>query len=238
MMEKDNIVNSQNVETDDAKTLFVSTFADKDDAEIVAILAAWLSNGMQGEEYALHTIVDEIMQGKPSEYVKNYAPYMNFGDVAENQCFFRIFSYGNLDALIQAIKRAKSQYGGIQEAFEAVMTKKKRIKHVHEAFAVLFGGGTMFPTRKSNSTFYRYNLLYYWLTFKLKIWTLCPFDDVALLPCNDKVFAEAFKRGLTKRKWKSTLVNVEALTNTARSIFGESFSDFFKLYDVLFFSND
>ena len=238
MNTNDIIIASRNVDTDDELSLFVCTFPEKSDAEIVAVLAAWLSNGWTGENYALHTIVDEIMQGKPSHYVENYVPYMNFGDVASNQCFFRMFSYGNLDALIQAIKRAKSQYGGIQEAFEAVMTKKKRIKHVHEAFAVLFGGGTMFPTRKSNSTFYRYNLLYYWLTFKLKIWTLCPFDDVALLPCNDKVFTEAFKRGLTKRKWKSTLVNVEALTNTARSIFGENFSDFFKLYDVLFFSND
>lgn len=235
---KEIITASKMVNTDDEKSVFISSFSDKSDAEIVAVLTVWLTNGLQGEEYALHTLVDEIMQGKPNHYVENYVPYMNFGGVASNQCFFRMFSYGNLDALIQAIKRAKSQYGGIQEAFEAVMTKKKRIKHVHEAFAVLFGCGTMFPTRKSNSTFYRYNLLYYWLTFKLKIWTLCPFDDVALLPCNDKVFAEAFKRGLTNRKWKSTLLNVEALTNTARSIFGENFSDFFKLYDVLFFSND
>ena len=239
MMEKDNIVNSQNVETDDAKTLFVSTFVDKEDAEIVAILSAWLSNGMQGEEYALHTIVDEIMQGKPSEYVKNYAPYMNFGDVAGNQCFFRIFSYGNMDALIQAIKRVKQKYGSFQKAVELVLSKKKRFKYIHEAFAFLIGGNnTMFPTRKSNGTFYRYNLLYYLLAYKLRIWESFKFDDKALLPCNDKVFENALKKNITKRKWKSTLINVEALTSTAKSMFGDSTDEYFKLYDILFFCND
>ena len=124
MNTNDIIIASRNVDTDDELSLF--SRSQKSDAEIVAVLAAWLSNGLTGENYALRTIVDEIMQGKPSHYVENYVPYMNFGDVASNQCFFRMFSYGNLDALIQAIKRAKSQYGGIQEAFEAVMTKKKK----------------------------------------------------------------------------------------------------------------
>ena len=74
MNTNDIIIASRNVDTDDELSLFVSTFQKKSDAEIVAVLAAWLSNGLTGENYALHTIVDEIMQGKPSHYVENYVP--------------------------------------------------------------------------------------------------------------------------------------------------------------------
>lgn len=239
-MTKSEIITSlKDIDTDDDMSIIVSMSFGKSDAEIVAVLAAWLSNGLQGESYALLSIVEEIMQGKPSEYIENYVPYMNFGDVANNQCFFRMFSYGNLDALMKSIKREKERFGDLQEAFEEYMSRPiYGCNFVHDSFAKMFGHGTMFPSNKSNGTFYRYNLLYYWLTYKLKIWHINPYDDVALLPCNDKIFSNAYIRGFTKKKLKSTCANAAVLTDIAHSIFVDNFSQFFKLYEYLAFCDD
>lgn len=226
------ITASKTVNTDDKKSVFISSFHDKSDAEIVAVLTAWLTNGLQGEDYALHTIVDEIMQGKPSEYVDNYLPFMNFGDVAAKQCFFRMFTYENLHNLIQSIKNARSKYGSLQGAFESVMSRKKnKCKSVHDAFAIMFSGNTMFPTRESNCTFYRYNLLYYLLAYKLNIWDDDKYNCFAKLPCNDDIFDKAFEFGVITKKRQSTLVNVLYLTDIAKELYGDK--DFFILYDVL-----
>ena len=228
---KEIITASKMVNTDDEKSVFISSFSDKSDAEIVAVLTVWLTNGLQGEEYALHTLVDEIMQGKPSEYIDNYLPFMNFGDVAAKQCFFRMFTYENLHNLMQSIKDVKVKYGSLQVAFDNTMSKKRnKCKHIHDAFAILFSGNTMFPTRNSNCTFYRYNLLYYLLTHKLGIWS-DKYMSYAQIPCNDKIFNKAFEIGVIKKRSQSTLVNVLSLTNAAKIIFGDV--EFLRLYDVL-----
>lgn len=239
-MKKSELINKAfSVGTDDEKTLFVSTFAhNPDEEEIVAILSAWLSNGTRGELYAIDHLVNDIMQKKPKEYLENYygeAPSEKF---VLSQSFFRQTTHYHLARLLEKIRKIQlSQKPELQDTFEYLMSRpKNKCTFIHDAFAEMFGGETMFPTRESNGTFYRFNLLYYWLTYKLKIWHLNPYKDAALLPCNDKIFTGAYELGVVSKRMTSNLKSTIALTEIAREWFGDK--DFYKMYELLNFYND
>lgn len=218
------------VNGDTPMSLFISSFDSDDDKFVVCVICAWLSNGYDNETYMARHIVDDIMQGKPSEYVRKYSCLDNIVKTSDkNASFFCLLTYKNFDNLCLSLRRI-FECGGISFVQDTLNKKRRRRMYAHNLLIGMFGDGVGFPTSKSNGTFYRLNLLLYWLTYKTHIIHCSP--TLLLLPCNDRVLERACEmRVVVNKKLRHNLKNAEHLTNVARSMFAGD--EFYKLYEFL-----
>lgn len=228
-MTKENIIEmAYKVDTDDAYTSFISTFADDYNMLIVAIISSWVQNGERDMFYTIQKIVNEKMESNPSLFVLSHKRECGY-----NESFCENISDNNFVNLINTIKKVTLFQGGVRNAYEQYMSSSRhRCKYSHEAMSIIFGYGTHFPSISCKGTFFRYNLLLYWLSYKFGLWSDMDTKRV-LLPCNDKIFANAKRFGVTDVKYKSTLSSTIKLTNIARDWFGDA--DFWKMYEFLNF---
>lgn len=180
-----------------------------------AFVCAWLTNGLRLEREMIKRACDGFGQ-----YVT--------GTQSRNKSFFAYFTDGNLAELTDRYMKYVSSFGSLHSAFIHYAVERPH-EYAHEILAYMFGGGTGFQTLNSNGAFYRYNLLLYWLVFKLRVW-----DDVwtetILLPCNDRTFSRAYDFRIFKHHRKTNLQNTVELTKFARGLFGD---EFYKLYEIL-----
>lgn len=218
------------VDSDNEKSLFISTFTEKRNAEVVAVLGAWMDNGFKHEDVVFENFVlSEMIWTLP--YVLNYGKDGKWKEKG-SASMIGILTYLNLHNLLTKLYETYIMNEDLEHAFYKYFQNYKRhkCKYAHDALSLIFSGNTGFPTIRNNGTFYRYNLLFYWLTYKLKIWK---YASIGLLPCNDKIFENAYKYGVIPKRMKSTLTNTIKLTEIAKEMFGDN--DFYKLYEFLNF---
>lgn len=218
------------VDSDNEKSLFISTFTEKRNAEVVAVLGAWMDNGFKYEDVVFENFVlSEMIWVLP--YVLNYGKDGKWKEKG-SASMIGILTYSNLHNLLTKLYETYIMNEDLEHAFYKYFQNYKRhkCKYAHDALSFIFSGNTGFPTIRNNGTFYRYNLLFYWLTYKLKIWK---YTSIGLLPCNDKIFENAYKFGVIPKRMKSTLTNTIKLTEIAKEMFGDN--DFYKLYEFLNF---
>ncbi len=228
-MTKQEIINLvSQVDVCDEKASFISTFGDKKEKEIVAVISAWLSNGVRNEDYVLKSIICGEMKGQPIDFLQDYRVTGCYKD-REYESLCGLLTYHHFHHLLIRLYSISKGSDTLQEAYLYTLTKKKP-PFSHDAFVRLLGKNTGFQTTKTNGTFYRFNLLFYWLTYRLNVW-----QDVdttnAILPCNDKVFDNAYRLGIVEKPIKANLKNAVMLTNKAREWLGNN--DFYKLYEIL-----
>lgn len=227
MTKEELVKKAYEINSDDEKSLLISSFSDKQDAFIVAVICAWVSNDIypNSEYYMAKHIVNEIMCGKPKKYIDNYT-YLDNVDprIRENKnlSMFNILTLKNFDNLCLSLKIKRE-----------VQTTK--LKFAHEIFFDFFGSGCGFPTIRTNSTFYRYNLLLYWLTYKLHIqeYTFKPTTKI-ILPCNDRILDNAYKLKVFRKKMRHNTLSALKLTQIAKNWFGE---EYYKMFELLQFYN-
>lgn len=200
----------------------ISAFAEKDDAEIAAFVCALVSNTYDGaDEYAAHVVLYQIMGGKPSEYLREYEPYKNFGEVLPLQSFHKSITFGDLSVFLLRIKETKEEYGSMEKWFVQAMSKRPQ-EYGHTALADLFADVCALPNSYSDSTFYRFNLLIYYLTYKFGIWERHTSIKV-LVPCDSLMLS-------WRRRTAGRLANAEKVTEDAVKAYGE---DFYKMFEEL-----
>lgn len=212
---------------DDKKSLLISSFQDKYSQEVVAILVAWLSNGLASEDYFAETFVRNTMR-IPREFLAKYKEtnaYAQCGD----KTFWGLLTYAHLHALLVRIIEIKERYGSLRRAFEVCVAQGK-YKYAHEVFMDIFGEECGFPTKKGNGTFYRYNLLAYFLTYNPCVWDKDVIKN-ALIPCDNNIIANANKMRITRRRLQANILAPIRLTKVAKERFGEE--DFYKMYELL-----
>lgn len=202
--------------------LFLSCYKGKD-FEIVATLCAWMSNGWDNENSLIQDFIITKMLPNPLDFIDNYK-----SEETQNT-FFRLLTNKQLDMLLNRLNEIYKYHGSLEQCFINTLVKRKS-RYNHEIFARMFLGGTGFQTPLSKCTFYRFNLLFYWLAYKYKIWQIQRYDK-ALLPCNDMTFRKAYDEGVTKMLLKSNLRSTKILTQKAKEIYGEHV--FFKMYENL-----
>lgn len=225
--------NIAQVGTDNAKALFVSAsvFQDIKDLEIVSVFGAWLSNDVFYEDYVFNKFVLTTLKLKPCDFVMKYS---NEYEKKGKASFFRFLTYEHLHNLIYKLKEIESHKNGFMGFYkDNISQQKKTDKYAHDTLARIFGQNTGFQSQKSNGTFFRFNLLLYWLTYKLKVWDI-GISNNALIPCNDKIFAKATDMGFFKHLPRTTLENAIYLTDIARRNYGDD--EFYKLYEILLVS--
>lgn len=207
----------------------ISSFNDKRDVEVAAIVCAWLSNGHPTETQAMRNVLYGKMKGKPYEYV------FNVDNEIEHECNHIIcgmLTSSHFNRLVTKIRKCYESMDSVKSALIEKMSESNAygIKYGHEALAMLFGGGTMLPTVSSVETFYRYNLMAYWLNYIYHIWDF-PTWKHFLLPCNDMTFKMAHKTGIVSHRMKTSLANTISLTKKAKKVFGEK--EYYKMYELL-----
>lgn len=207
---------------------FLSTFKDKKDFEIVATICAWMANGWANEEFVAQRYITKTMLPTPSEYILSYNQRVQ--EIDAYTSFFRVLTNMNLIYLNSRLKSVYEYYGSLEKCFYGTLAHHRKSKYNYEIFADILSGCTGFQTDSSNCSFYRYNLLYYWLTYKHKIWNVYRHEK-ALLPCNDKIFRNAYKKGITRVLLKTNLPNTKILTKKAKEMYGNY--EFFKMYEDL-----
>ena len=203
-------------------SLFIPLFKNQCDYEISSIIISWLSNGWEIENHIQNNLLLNVMKPSPTQYVLNFD--FNKEEINPLRSMVKTLTYGNFENLIVRTRDLLVTYGSIKKAYLKHQVKRNKNKYVHETFATMLGGDTGFQTKTPNCTFYRYNLLFYLLAYKHKIWDVDTSN--ALLPCNDQTFACALKKGIIKKKMKSTLDNTIILTEIAKKKYGD---DFYKL---------
>ena len=213
------------VNSDDTMSLFLSSFSEKKDIEIVSIFSAWMMHGWKEEESEIFDFVRNTFLPTPTSYITEY-PHSSFYK-SSNFSLFKILTLPYLDNFLKRLHDVILKYGDLESAF--FCAQKKRDVFAHETLARLFCGNTGFQSKHTNGTFYRYNLFLYWMTYKLKIWHLLIKN--ALLPCDDFVFQKAYELGITNKVLKSNLPQTIALTEKAKKMFGEQ--NFYKLYEII-----
>ena len=205
---------------------FIKSFEKDYDAEIVALISSWLSNGYRNEEFVVEYIVSEIMGGHPCQYVLTKKDY----DTDNPISMCGMMTFGNFDMLMLKLKQTNLLMDGLQCSISKYMNNgRHKCRYVHNALSLMLGGGTGFPTIQSNGTFFRFNHLAYTLSHRLHLWNDLD-NERMLLPCNDHIFQKAYECGIIRRPMKSTLRNTIELTKIARGMLG---NDFFLLYDYL-----
>lgn len=230
-MTKENIIEmAYKVDSDDVYTSFISTFTDDYNMLIVSIITAWFLNSNKDVSQVIMNFVDKRMRPNPVSFILHYNK--EDSDYAIESVFENI-TEKNFHNLIRIIKSTTTLQNGIKNAYlNYYNSARHKCVYPHEAFAIIFGHNTNFPNTDCKGTFFRYNLLFYWFTYKFGIW-----NDVdtsrAILPCNDRIFENAKKYGVTKTKLKSTITGAVKLTNIARNWFGDN--DFWKMYEFLNF---
>lgn len=205
--------------------LFLSTFKDKKDFEVAATICAWMSNGWPHESVKIQEYIKKVMLPTPFEFVERY----EFNSEQQNT-FFRMLTYKQLNTLLSRLKFIYKYHGSLEQGFIDTLAFERKTKYNHEIFAKMLSGNTGFQTAESNCSFYRYNILYYWLTYKFDIWENKRYGRT-LLPCNDETFKNAYGNGLTKVLLKTNLPSAKILTIKAKDIYGKD--DFFKMYEDL-----
>lgn len=203
-------------------SLFLSCFKDKD-FEIVATICAWMANGWKNECETIQNYILKTMLPTPSEFIDNYEFRETHGS------FFRLLTNEQLNMLLNKLKLIYKHHGSLEQCFIDTLAKKKT-KYNYEIFAKMLAHNTGFQSALSNCSFYRFNLLYYWLTYKFGVWQMQRHEK-ALLPCNDLIFKKAHEKGITKVLLKTNLPNTKILTQKAKEIYGEI--NFFKMYEDL-----
>lgn len=204
--------------------LFLSTFKDKKNFEIAATICAWMSNGWPHEDVKIQEYIKKVMLPTPLEFIERFEYKQT------NQSFFRILSSKQMNTLLSRIQFIYKYHGSLEQGFVDTLAFERKTKYNHEILAKMLSGNTGFQTTESNCSFYRYNLLYYWLTYKFNIWENKRYGR-ALLPCNDATFKNAYSKGFTKVLLKTNLTSTKILTAKAKEIYGKD--DFFKMYEDL-----
>lgn len=218
---------------EDKKLSFISSFDNPHDAEIVAIITSWLSNGAYNE---LETAKDIISMMKPTPFefvaskdIKVDDVFKDI-DVSVNATMTSSQLYELILRLRSYITFGNTTFNGIFKPRDAFLGRK-RYKYPHERLSALLGGNTGFQTKLGGGTFYRYYLLFYWMTHKTTLWGGLDTSN-ALLPCNHRVFNNAYKLGIFKKPILFTNVdNAIKLTQIARSWLGND--DFYLMYEFL-----
>lgn len=220
---------SDGVETESGQLSYIRSFSDDGDMEVAALLCAWDMNDGTGNIYPVQKLIEERMGNAPMSFVAEYTDDMHDDD-ADNSCFHRTLTYGNLHAMLQKMHAMIREHGSILGAVvDAAVRKRSRYTYTHEALCHVLSGGTGLPSGITNGTFFRYYLYVYWMVYKLGVWDSVPLQ--VLIPCDDQSFNRAFDLGLTKKHETSTLRNAVFLTKKAKKIFGDD--DFYRLYEVL-----
>lgn len=209
-----------------------------DDMIVLAILTSWLSNGVKGEEDAFHHILYDIMGGHPSKYIYDYG-----GDAISMKrgCIIGHLTWTHLSNLLSllasyvplsTIPLHEDKEGNDDGREMGGDLGQGHCLFFHERAAAVIGDtNTGFPTLAARGTFYRYNYLHYLLSYKLDVWPMAR-PSYALLPCNDKVFENAYKVGLTSRKIRdATVHSCMMLTTMGEEMYGET--DYYKLFEKL-----
>ena len=228
MTKKDLIQKAYGVDSDSEMSLFISSFQDVVDVEVVATLCAWASNGVQGEESTMERFIESLGES-PASFVLDYDAHRTFRRRGI-ETFYGMLTYRHLDLLLMSLSSILTQWGSVQRCYQAI-AHERHDALPHEVFAYTFGSGTGFPTRSSKCTFYRYALLLYWLTYKLRVWDVD--TSRAFIPCNDHVIDAASELGIIRRRLKTPLNYAVVLSDTARDWFGDK--DFYKMYELLAF---
>lgn len=207
-------------------SLFLSTIKDKKDFEIVAVFYAWLANGWDNENYVAQDYINKHILPSPQKFISEYNQDKN----AVQTTFFRLLTNRHLDNLITRLKYIYKYNDSLEQCFINTLSSGRKSSYNHEVFAEMLSADTGFQTKKAHCSFYRYNLLYYWLTYKFNIWEMKRYGR-ALLPCNDLIFKNAFDKGVTKILLKTNLSNVKLLTQKAKDLYGTC--NFYKMYENL-----
>lgn len=216
-------------------TLFLSTFADENDATIATILCSWMTNGVNGEFYAIQRFIESEMCNAPTEYVLDYLRSNKWANRGI-ESFYGVLTYKNLHKLLVALGEIYSQWDTFADAYTyhtiESRIERKKYKYAYEILATMLGKENGFPTRTSNCAFFRYNLVFYYLYHQLHLWKG---TSEFLLPCNDAILARAYDLGIVTSKMKTKMRSVRELSDVARDWFGDD--DLFQMYDLLTFYN-
>lgn len=223
-MQKKNLIKlAEKVVVDDSLLSFIATFlASLHDTEVVATICSWLSNGHQGEGWFAIRVCD--VEHECGHLLEALNKRTQAGDDA---CFFSVLTNNNYRNLLDKLNACN---GSLYDAF--LLQGGGCSKYAHDNLVRLLSCGTGLPTMNNDCTFFRFNLLLYWLTYRLKAPKWKDLDTSNfLLPCNDMVFENAYKLGVIKKRMQSKLSNAVQLTKIARKWFGDK--DFFKMYELL-----
>lgn len=215
----------------DTKKLFIAPHvvpnARKQDLEIMCILASWLSNGYEYEDYMMTKLIKGEMGEKPYDFVLDYEYDLRY---ASNgfMCFSGAMTHHNLHELLLSLNDIYSVYDSLETATKSV---RRKSKYLYPDILSLFDNyDTGFAGIKSNGSHYRVNYLVYLLYYVFRIWNDID-SDRCILPCNDKVMRNASNLGIV-RNYKSANINMAiTITNVAKDMFeGDSF---FRMYELL-----
>lgn len=201
----------------------ISAMYDSRDMEVSAVICGWLSNGSPLDACAMKDVLYNVMDGKPYLYVSSGT----FG--GDNRVMHGMLTERHFRTLMAKMHDCYDAFGTLGTAIRESLGKSRRM-YVHTAIATILGGGTMLPTPAAMETFYRYNLMCYWLCHCSSVWGDIPLER-AVLPCNDRIFRRAFDLGIVSHRMKSSLDNAVMLTKKARGVFGDA--GFYKMYELL-----
>lgn len=235
MLDKIELIDGTNgVGSNYEKLLFISSFNNATDKEIVSILSAWLTFCDKKDLLQIKKTIMGTMKGNPSYFVKSY-PICYIHDHSflkrRNETLYKTLTWGNFHFLLIRLYELLFAKEGFENEFNRIHgLLKTKEKNVYDIMATMFAGNTGFPTRNGMSFFYRYNLLYYWLSYKLGIWKSTPHVSNNL-PCNDRIYEKALEMGIIKDNINSCAKKTMCLTKKAKEMFGEW--DCYKLYEIL-----
>lgn len=207
------------------RLLYIETFSTIEDKEIVSVLCAWLCGGKNANDefYVIKELVECTMGGNPLEYVKCFDKEITKEE--DYRCLYGLLSIQDFYGLISTLKRVY-HLGTLEQAF----IQQFKDVYAHDTLARLLGGCSGFPTRQSSSVFFRYNLLFCWLTWELKIWRNAD-ESCGLIPMDDFMFQRAKDYGyIDKRNNSNSLKDAIEITRKAKEKYGKNF---YILYDEL-----
>lgn len=218
-------------EANDTKAWFIAPYvvpnARKQDLEIMCILASWLSNGYEYEDYMMAKLIKCEMGEKPYDFVLDYEYDLRY---ASNgfMCFSGVMTHHNLHELLLSLNDIYSVYDSLETATKSV---RRKSKYLYLDILSLFDNyDTGFAGIKSNGSHYRVNYLVYLLYYVFRIW-----DDIdsdrCILPCNDKVMRNASNLGIIKNYKSANINRAITITNVAKDMFKED--SFFRMYELL-----
>ncbi|MBO7732729.1 MAG: hypothetical protein J6S67_09260 [Methanobrevibacter sp.] len=201
------------------------------DKEIIVVLSTWLDNWDDDMCISKKEMLINLFMPSPTMAILDYMENPCFEKSQKYMSFFRTLTFANLHNLILKIRDCLITSGSILGccAKKRQIKGRKKYKYGHDLLASIFAGETGFQSSLANCTFYRYNKIIYLLTYKYSIWDK-KIIGKSIIPCNDHVFQNAFKHGITKKRMKVTLQNAIWLTNVARKKYGE---EIYKLYEEL-----
>lgn len=225
------MIEGLNVGNGKIMSLLTSTEMCDTDREIIVVLLTWLENWDEEKDEEKKQALLEYIMPSPTLFVLNYLDNPCFERENKYESFYRVLTYNNLHKLILKIRECLLTSGSIFCCCKKKrqIRNKRKYKYGHDLLASILSGDTGFQTSLSNCTFYRYNKIIYIMTDVLHVWDK-EIIGYSLLPCNDKVFDNAYGKRIVKKKMKATLANAIELTKIAKRMHGD---DFYKLYKEL-----